>query len=247
MISEMKRPQDAMKARRPYRKCSDQLTTRQAAWMLQGFATTFYVVFSVVMYVYIGSAVASPAFLSLPPKWAKAAFGIALGNFLLYAALSASLHSRPHSCSRSAGGLYSHTAAKLLIVRIFRHRGRRHLHTHTVLGWSVWIALCFVAVAIAFLVRACLAPALTPISADLFVPYRDRGRAIRQLVHVRTSGLFLAPRYLPLVRWDGRDPPAAIRHISRRRDDHPRLIHLRRRHLCLREGACARSIVRASS
>jgi hypothetical protein len=40
-------------------------------------------VFSVVIYVYLGSTVASPALLSLPPAWAKAAFGIALGNFLL--------------------------------------------------------------------------------------------------------------------------------------------------------------------
>lgn len=34
-------------------------------------------------YVYIGNTVASPAFLSLPHKWAKVAFGIALANFLL--------------------------------------------------------------------------------------------------------------------------------------------------------------------
>ncbi|EPQ60892.1 hypothetical protein GLOTRDRAFT_124634 [Gloeophyllum trabeum ATCC 11539] len=68
LMSEMRRPQDAMKA----------------AWCLQGFATLFYVVFSVVMYIYIGNTVQSPAFFSLSPRWAKAAFGIALGNFLMY-------------------------------------------------------------------------------------------------------------------------------------------------------------------
>ena len=48
----------------------------QAAWCLQGFATIFYSVFSVVIYVYIGSTVASPALFSLPPTWAKITFGI---------------------------------------------------------------------------------------------------------------------------------------------------------------------------
>ncbi|KAJ6627199.1 transmembrane amino acid transporter [Mycena sp. CBHHK59/15] len=84
LISEMRRPEDAMKA----------------AWCLQGFATIFYTIFAIVIYVYIGNAVASPALFSLPPAWAKAAFAIALGNFLI------------------AGGLYSHTAAKILFVRV---------------------------------------------------------------------------------------------------------------------------------
>jgi len=55
----------------------------QAAWCLQVFATVFYVAFSVVVYVYIGNTVQSPALFSLPPAWAKATFGIALVNFLL--------------------------------------------------------------------------------------------------------------------------------------------------------------------
>lgn len=32
----------------------------------------FYIVFAIVMYVYLGTSVESPAFSSLPPKWAKA-------------------------------------------------------------------------------------------------------------------------------------------------------------------------------
>jgi hypothetical protein len=65
LISEMRRPQDAMKA----------------AYLLQGLATGFYVIFAVVMYVYLGNTVASPATSSLPPKWAKAAYAIAIPNF----------------------------------------------------------------------------------------------------------------------------------------------------------------------
>ena len=104
----MRRPQDAMKA----------------AYTLQATATTYYVVFAAVTYVYLGSTVASPSFSSLPPVWQKAAYGVALPNFLL------------------AGSLYAHTASKLVFVRIFRHSN--HLHSHTVLGWGVWALLIFV-------------------------------------------------------------------------------------------------------
>ncbi len=44
--------------------------------------SAFYVVFAVVMYLYIGDTVASPAFSSLETKWAKAAWGLALPNLL---------------------------------------------------------------------------------------------------------------------------------------------------------------------
>ncbi|KAG1861921.1 hypothetical protein C8R48DRAFT_710741 [Suillus tomentosus] len=67
LTSEMRKPEDTMKC-------------------LQGFATVFYVVFSVVMYVYIGHTVQSPVLFSLPPVWSKAAFAIALPNFLFYKA-----------------------------------------------------------------------------------------------------------------------------------------------------------------
>ncbi|RDB29150.1 N amino acid transport system protein [Hypsizygus marmoreus] len=143
LISEMQHPEDAMKA----------------AWCLQGFATVFYTLFAIVLYVYIGDTVASPAFLSLPPKWAKASFGIALANFLI------------------AGGLYSHTAAKLLFVRFFRHS--RHMYTHTVLGWSVWFTFCLASVAIAF-VLAIAVPIfsyLIAIAAAVFASWYTYGLA----------------------------------------------------------------------
>jgi hypothetical protein len=93
----------------------------KAAYTLQFTATSYYVVFAAITYVYIGSTVASPSFSSLQPVWQKAAYGIALPNFLI------------------AGSLYSHTASKLVFVRIFRRS--KHLHSHTVLGWSVWALL----------------------------------------------------------------------------------------------------------
>lgn len=110
----MRRPQDAMKA----------------AYTLQTTATSFYAIFAAITYVYIGSTVASPSFSSLQPKWQKAAYGLALPNFLL------------------AGSLYAHTAAKLVFVRIFRRS--EHLHSHTARGWGVWTLLILVANSAAF-------------------------------------------------------------------------------------------------
>ncbi|KJA27230.1 hypothetical protein HYPSUDRAFT_131790 [Hypholoma sublateritium FD-334 SS-4] len=143
LISEMRRPQDAMKA----------------AWLLQGFSTVFYVVFAVVVYVFIGNTVASPALLSLSTKWAKATWAIALPNFLI------------------GGGLYAHTAAKLIFVRVFRHT--RHIYTHTLLGWTVWAVLCFAAVGLAFLfvVAIPIFSYLIGISAALFASWYTYGIA----------------------------------------------------------------------
>ncbi|KAG1885688.1 transmembrane amino acid transporter protein-domain-containing protein [Suillus subluteus] len=143
LISEMRRPEDAMKA----------------AWCLQVFATIFYAVFSIVMYVYIGNTVQSPALFSLPPAWAKATFGIALANFLFSA------------------GLYTHTGAKLVFVRIFRHS--EHVYSHTLLGWTVWTLLCFAGVAIAVILAVAVPifSYLIGITAALFAAWYTYGLA----------------------------------------------------------------------
>jgi hypothetical protein len=90
LISEMKRPQDAMKVfhHMACRIAGILKKSSQAAWCLQGFATTFYTVYCIVNYAYIGNTIQSPNFFSLPPRWAKACFGVAFINFLLYVAPS---------------------------------------------------------------------------------------------------------------------------------------------------------------
>lgn len=143
LISEMQDPRGAMKA----------------AYTLQGFATAFYIIFAIVMYYYIGPGVASPAFSSLPPAWAKAAYGIALPNFLI------------------AGSLYAHTAAKLVFVRLFRRT--RHLHDHTAVGWGTWTFLIFIMNALAFLlaVGVPIFNYLIGIAASLFASWYTYGLA----------------------------------------------------------------------
>lgn len=137
----MRRPQDAMKA----------------AYTLQFTATSYYAVFAAITYIYIGSTVASPSFSSLPPVWQKAAYGIALPNFLI------------------AGSLYAHTASKLVFVRIFRHS--THLHSHTVLGWGVWALLILIMNGAAFVlaVGVPIFNQLIGIAASLFAAWFTYG------------------------------------------------------------------------
>lgn len=158
MVSEMKRPQDAMKA----------------AYTLQGFATTFYAVFAAITYVYIGNTVTSPSFSSLDTVWQKAAYGIAIPNFLI------------------AGSLYAHTASKLLFVRIFRHS--RHLHSHTVVGWGTWVLLVILMNGTAFVlaVGVPIFNYLIGIAASLFAAWfvrapNNRIRDIELTSHRRTG------------------------------------------------------------
>ncbi|KAF7339694.1 Amino acid transporter [Mycena sanguinolenta] len=76
-----------------------------------------------------------------------------------------------------AGGLYSHTAAKIIFVRYFRHT--KHMYTHTVLGWVVWIALCVAAVAVAFILAIAVPifSYLIGIAASLFASWFTYGVA----------------------------------------------------------------------
>ena len=143
LISEMRNPRDAMKA----------------AYVLQGFATSYYVVFAIVTQFYLGDGVLSPSFSSLPPKWAKAAYGIAIPNFLI------------------AGSLYAHTAAKLIFLRLFRNS--RHLHSHTVTGWGTWtlLILAFNAAAFVLAVGVPIFSDLIGIAASLFASWYTYGIA----------------------------------------------------------------------
>ncbi|TDL22996.1 transmembrane amino acid transporter [Rickenella mellea] len=143
LISEMKRPQDAMKA----------------AYVLQGFATTFYAVFAIVVYAYIGETVASPSFSSLPPKWQKAAYAIAIPNFII------------------AGSLYAHTAAKVLFIRLFRNS--EHLHSHTLIGWATWTGLIVIVNACSFILSIAVPifSLLIGVAATLFASWYTYGIA----------------------------------------------------------------------
>lgn len=131
--------------------------TMRAAYTLQSFATVFYAVFAGVTYGYIGSTVQSPSFSSLSPRWQKLCWGLALPNLLL------------------AGSLFAHTASKVIFVRLFRHS--KHLHSHTLLGWAVWISLVLLTNGLAFLlaVGVPIFNYLIGIAASLFAAWFTYG------------------------------------------------------------------------
>ncbi|KID97049.1 amino acid transporter, partial [Metarhizium majus ARSEF 297] len=131
----------------------------RAAYTLQSFATVFYAVFAGVTYGYVGSTVQSPSFSSLSPRWQKLSWGLALPNLLL------------------AGSLFAHTASKVIFVRIFRHS--KHLHSHTFLGWAVWISLVLLTNGLAFLlaVGVPIFNYLIGIAASLFAAWFTYGMA----------------------------------------------------------------------
>jgi len=143
LISEMRNPKDAMKA----------------AYALQTFATTYYTIFAIVTYVYIGNDVASPSLSSLSNIWAKVSFGIAIPNFLF------------------AGALYAHAASKLMFLRLYRNS--HHLHSHTVQGWSVWTIFILLCNAIAFILAVAVPifSYLIGITAALFASWFTYGIA----------------------------------------------------------------------
>jgi hypothetical protein len=81
------------------------------------------------------------------------------------------------SFSESSSGLYTHTAAKLVFVRIFRHS--EHVYSHTLLGWTVWTLLCFAGVAIAAILAIAVPifSYLIGIAAALFAAWYTYGLA----------------------------------------------------------------------
>ncbi|KAJ8126282.1 hypothetical protein O1611_g7356 [Lasiodiplodia mahajangana] len=143
LISEMKRPRDAMKA----------------AFTLQITATSLYIAFALVTYWYLGSNVSSTSFLSLSPFWSKAAFALAIPNFVI------------------GGSLYSHVASKLLFIRLFRHT--KHIHSNTSLGWGVWTTLILLANITAFILAVGIPvfDYLVGIAAAAFVAWYTYGLA----------------------------------------------------------------------
>lgn len=107
----------------------------------------------------------SPSFSSLPTVWAKAAYGIAIPNFLI------------------AGSLYAHTAAKLIFLRLFRNSD--HLHSHTVLGWGTWSILVLIMNGAAFVlaVGVPIFSYLIGIAASLFASWYTYGIAGAFWIH----------------------------------------------------------------
>jgi Na+/proline symporter len=105
VVSEMRRPHD-------YKK---------AAVVVGFLVGAIYLSFSMVLYAYCGSWVATPSLGSAGPLLKKVAYGVALPGLIV------------------SGGIFNTTAAKSVFVRLLR--GSPHLQSNSLVHWSTWIGV----------------------------------------------------------------------------------------------------------
>ncbi|KGO75999.1 Amino acid transporter, transmembrane [Penicillium italicum] len=101
-------------------------------YMLQITDTSLYVIAAVVIYIYGGKDVASPALSSTKPITAKLAYGIAIPTIVI------------------AGVINGHVASKYVYVRLFR--GTDHMKKRTFFSVGSWIVISLVLWVIAWVI-----------------------------------------------------------------------------------------------
>lgn len=116
VVSEMRSPRD-------YRKAAI------ITGILNG---AMYLTFSLVIYRWCGTWLATPAFGSAGTVFKKVCYGIALPGLII------------------GVGIYQHVAAKYLFVRFLRDT--RHLQGNTVVHWSTWLGVNLVLGAMGFII-----------------------------------------------------------------------------------------------
>lgn len=94
----------------------------KALYLLQAVDVTIYVLAGALIYKFTGQYTQSPSISSMSITLQKVTYGIAIPTIIV------------------AGVINGHVAAKFIFTRLFR--GSVHLHEHTLIGWSSWIALC---------------------------------------------------------------------------------------------------------
>ncbi|KAK4222375.1 transmembrane amino acid transporter protein-domain-containing protein [Podospora fimiseda] len=105
----------------------------KALFLLQICDMSLYIVVSIVIYIYVGPSVPSPALSaagSLTVR--KVIWGIAIPTIVL------------------AGVIYGHVAVKYIFVRIFK--GTKHVAKNTKTGWLGWAGIATVLWGIAFVI-----------------------------------------------------------------------------------------------
>lgn len=95
----------------------------KALTLLQSIDICLYLVTAIVIYLYAGDRVASPALSSAGPLIAKIAYGVALPTIVI------------------AGVIYGHIASKTIYVRIFAGTDRMHKKDFVAVGSWVGLAL----------------------------------------------------------------------------------------------------------
>ncbi|KAA8649321.1 uncharacterized protein ATNIH1004_005222 [Aspergillus tanneri] len=104
----------------------------KALALLQGTDTILYIVVAVVIYVYAGDEVTSPALGSASPVVRKVAYGIALPTIII------------------GGVVVGHVACKYVYVRLLRNT--EHMHSKNFIATGSWIGLTVASWVIAWVI-----------------------------------------------------------------------------------------------
>ncbi|GAA6009144.1 hypothetical protein JCM10207_004281 [Rhodosporidiobolus poonsookiae] len=118
IASEMRNPRDYPKA----------------IFLCQGFVTAFYITVGVVVYMYAGQYVASPALGTAGLLIKRVAYGLALPGLL------------------AAGVIYTHLPAKWIFVRVLRNS--RHLTESTAIHWMTWLGCTFGCILFSYIIAS---------------------------------------------------------------------------------------------
>lgn len=116
VIAEMRKPSDYHKA----------------AYLTGLLIGIMYLTFSLVIYRWCGSWLATPAFGSAGELFKKISYGVALPGLII------------------GVGIYQHVAAKYLFVRILRDS--KHLQANTVVHWTTWVGANLILGLLAFII-----------------------------------------------------------------------------------------------
>ncbi|KAL2808201.1 transmembrane amino acid transporter protein-domain-containing protein [Aspergillus granulosus] len=100
--------------------------------LLQVVDTSMYMVTAIVIYIYAGRDVASPALSSAGPLMKKVAYGLAIPTVLF------------------SGVIVGHVACKYIYVRVFR--GSAHMHNNGLISIGAWVSIALVLWIIAWLI-----------------------------------------------------------------------------------------------
>ncbi|PYH85575.1 amino acid transporter [Aspergillus uvarum CBS 121591] len=149
--------------------------------LLQGIDTVLYIVTAVVIYVFAGPNVTSPALGSAGPMIAKIAYGIALPTIII------------------GGVVNGHVACKFVYVRIFRNSDR--MHSRDLVATGSWVALMLVLWIVAWIIAEAIPVFndLLSLIASLFASWFTFGFSGMFWLYLNKDRLFSSPRKIALT------------------------------------------------
>ncbi|EGE06609.1 N amino acid transport system protein [Trichophyton mentagrophytes] len=153
----------------------------KALYLLQGSNTTLYTVSAIVIYIYGGKDVASPALGSTGPILRKVAYGVAMPTIVI------------------AGVINGHVASKYLYVRIFR--GTNKMSQRTFLSLGTWVAITVVLWVIAWIIAEAIPVFnnLLSLITALFASWFTYGLSGLFWLYINKGKYFSSPRKIFLT------------------------------------------------